>query len=222
MYRICYSHDRWLSNRRKQHRNLLLYVESLVKLCWRIPARYMVVTGPLRKCYSHCWSALNLSPGNAPSALWSSCPPELLWSSRHCDWGVLITIEKVTLFYKNSSFLFIVPAKHMKWTRNAKVMFAHLSVSFISHTLHWLWWCLYEVTTCDTGIRYSFFFGEIKNGFWDHHYVSQSFHFNFWTLHQISWNLVQTLLGRCLKVPCPNFLAFIVTWWMFKLVRWVL
>ena len=156
----------------------------------------MVVMGPLRKCYSHCWSALNLSPGNAPSALWSSCPPELLWSSRHCDWGVLITKEKVTLFYMNSSFLFIVRAKSMKLTHNAKVIFAHLSVSFISHTLCWLWWCLYEVTSCDTGIRYSFFFGEIKKGFWDHHYVSLSFHFNFWIILQISRNLVQTLFVR--------------------------
>lgn len=120
----------------------------------------MVVAGPFRKCYSHCWSALNLSPGNAPSALWSNCPPELLWSSRHCDWGVLITKEKVTLFYMNLSFLFIVCAKHMKWTHHAKFTFAYLSVSFISHTLCWLWWSLFKVTTCDTGIRYSFFFLE--------------------------------------------------------------
>jgi len=94
----------------------------------------MIVTGPLRKGYSHCWSALNLSPGKAPSALWSSCPPELLWSSRHCDWGVLITKEKVTLFYICSSFWFIVRAKHMKWAHNAKFMFVQLSVTFISHT----------------------------------------------------------------------------------------
>ena len=39
--------------------------------------------------FSHCWSALNLSPGRVPSALWSSCPPELLWSNRHWDWDVL-------------------------------------------------------------------------------------------------------------------------------------
>jgi len=71
----------------------------------------MVVSGPLRKSYSHCWSALNLSPGNAPSALWSSCPPELLWSSRHCDWGVLIMKEKVTLFYICLSFWFILCVK---------------------------------------------------------------------------------------------------------------
>ena len=124
----------------------------------------MVVAGPFRKCYSHCWSALNLSPGNAPSALWSSCPPELLWSSRHCDWGVLITKEKVMLFYTNLSFLFIVCAKHMKWTHHVKFMFAHLSVSFTSHTLCWLWWSLFKVTTCDTGIRYSFFFWRNKKG----------------------------------------------------------
>jgi hypothetical protein len=181
----------------------------------------MVVTGLLRKCYSHCWSALNLSPGNAPSALWSSCPPELLWSSRHCDWGVLITKEKVSLFYMNSSFLFIVHANHMKWTHNAKVMFAHWSLSFISHTLCWLWWCLYEVTTCDTRIRYSFFFGEKKWAFeitFMSLYPSISVFESFINIHEIWYN--HCLLGRHLEVPCPDFLDSIAIWWMCNVVRW--
>lgn len=57
----------------------------------------------LIKYCSHCWSALNLSPGRAPSALWSSCPPELLWSNRHCDWGVLEWKEGVTQSYMKQS-----------------------------------------------------------------------------------------------------------------------
>lgn len=156
-----------------------------------VEAMYVVVTGQVIKCYSHCWSALNLSPGNAPSALWSSCPPELLWSSRHCDWGVLVTKEKVTLFCMNSSFLCIVCTKHMKWTHYAKVIFAHLSVSSLI-MMRSLW--NHQLVT--HALDNQFLFWRRKRGFWDHHDVYVSFHFKFWIILSNFMTFGKTLCVR--------------------------